>query len=954
LIKPFVLKRFLLLIILFYCQLPTANCQLSPYWQQQVNYKIDVTLNDADNTLDGFVKMDYHNNSPDTLYFIWIHLWQNAFKNDKTAFTDQDLENGSTDFYFSNADKRGYINRLDFKVNGEVAKTTDHPQHQDIVKLILPKPVAPNSVAKIETPYHVKLPYNFSRGGHIGQAYHITQWYPKPAVYDRKGWHPMPYLDQGEFYAEFGNYEVQITLPDNYVVASTGDLQNENEKQWLKNRKEIFWPPFRTKKLKTSGKKLPDENTTPSSSKTKTLQYKQNNVHDFAWFADKTYTVKTDTLQLPSGKIITANAFYYSKNKENWNNSIAMIKRAILTKSQWLGEYPYNVVSVVDGGNGGGMEYPTITLLDDGGSEKMLDFVINHEVGHNWFQAILGSNERTHPWMDEGMNTYYDNRYTLQQYGTTNLDIIQTKSKFINNRMPDDIQHTLLQTVIGVKKDQPIETVSEKFTAFNYNMVAYIKTGDWMKLLEDELGKEVFDKAMQEYYKRWQFKHPYPEDFKKTVEEVSGKNVDAAFSLLNKKGALKNKPVKKDIRFKTFFSLKETDKHNYIFASPAIGYNFYDKLMLGALVHNYTLPLTKFQFLIAPLYATKSKQLNGMGRLSYTFYPGENGQKFELAVAGATFSGDNYTDSTSTTHAQRFSKIVPSLKYVFANKNPRSSITKYIQWKTFLITEQGLLFTRDTVNQVDVITYPAESRYVNQLRFVLENNRVLYPYKGALQVEQGEGFVRAAFTGNYFFNYAKGGGMDVRLFAGKFFYLGDKTFVKQFETDRYHLNMTGPKGNEDYTYSNYFVGRNEFEKFSTQQIMIRDGGFKVRTDYLSNKIGKTDNWLVALNFTSTIPKVLNPFAVLPFKLPIKVFVDIGTYAEAWKKNAATGRFVYDAGLQLSLFKNTVNIYVPLLYSKEYKDYFKSTITEKRFLKNIAFSIDLQNISLKKLVPQIPF
>jgi hypothetical protein len=164
--------------------------------------------------------------------------------------------------------------------------------------------------------------------------------------------------------------------------------------------------------------------------------------------------------------------------------------------------------------------------------------------------------------------------------------------------------------------------------------------------------------------------------------------------------------------------------------------------------------------------------------------------------------------------------------------------------------------------------------------------------------------------------------------------------------------MTGPKGNEDYTYSNYFVGRNEFEKFPSQQIMIRDGGFKVRTDYLSNKIGKTDDWLAAANFTTTIPK-----AVIPFKLPLKIFVDVGTYAEAWKKNAPTARFVYDAGLQISLLKNVVNIYIPLLYSKEYKDYYKSIITEKGLpllLKKISFSIDLQNISLKKLVPQIPF
>jgi hypothetical protein len=475
-----------------------------------------------------------------------------------------------------------------------------------------------------------------------------------------------------------------------------------------------------------------------------------------------------------------------------------------------------------------------------------------------------------------------------------------------------------------------------------------------MKLLEDELGKSLFDSCMQAYYQRWQFKHPYPEDFKKVVEEISGRNVDATFSLLNKKGDLKKSVAKKDIRFASFFSLKETDKHNYIFASPAIGYNFYDKLMLGVVLHNYTLPFSKFQFVVAPLYATKSKQLNGLGRVSYNLFPGNNGQKLELALAGATFSGDNFTDSTNMTHAQSFSKIVPSIKYVFANKTPRSSITKFIQWKTFFIREQGLLFTRDTINQVDVITYPTESRYINQLQFVIENNRVLYPYNGVLQLEQGEGFARLAFTGNYYFNYAKRGGMNVRLFAGKFFYLGDKTFIKQFETDRYHLNMTGPKGYEDYTYSNYFVGRNEFDKFSNQQIMIRDGGFKVRTDFLSDKIGKTDDWLAAANFTTTIPDVINPLAVLPFRLPIKLFLDVGTYADAWKKNAATGRFIYDAGLQLSLFNNVLNIYVPLFYSKVYKDYFKSTITEKRFLKNIAFSIDIQNISLKKLQPQIPF
>lgn len=945
------MKRIISLFILFYCQLPAANCQTFPYWQQKLNYKIDVTLNDADNSLDGYIKMEYYNNSPDTLHFIWIHLWPNAYKNDKTAFTDQELENGSTRFYFSDADRRGYINRLDFKVNGTTARTEDHPQHQDIIKLILPEPIAPGSRAKIETPFHVKLPYVFSRSGQVDHAYQITQWYPKPAVYDRKGWHPMPYLDQGEFYSEFGDYEVQITLPENYIVAATGELQNESEQNWLKTKKPL---PKEPKQKKQDPKNKTKEITTVPAGKTKTIQFKQNNVHDFAWFADKYFIIKSDTLKLPSGPVISVNAFYYPENAEVWKNSIAMIKRAILTKSRWLGEYPYNIVSVVDGGNGGGMEYPTITVLESGGTEKMLDFVINHEVGHNWFMGILATNERTHPWMDEGMNTYYDNRYSLQQYGNTNIDIIQTRLKFINKRLPDDIQHTLLGTITGIKKDQPIETPSENFNILNYNMIAYIKTGEWMKLLEEELGRSLFDSCMQEYYRRWQFKHPYPEDFKKLIEEVSGKNLDATFSLLNKKGEIKKAATKKDIRFTSFFSLKETDKHNYIFAAPAVGYNFYDKLMPGVVLHNYTLPLTKFRFIVAPLYGTKSKQFNGMGRVSYSWYPGDNGRKFEIALAAASFSGDNFTDSANVVHNQRFSKIVPSLKYVFANRNPRSSITKFIQWKTFLISEQGLLFTRDTINQIDVITFPAINSYINQFRFVIENNRVLYPYKGEFQIEQGDGFARAAFTGNYFFNYPKGGGLDVRVFAGKFFYLGDKTFLRQFQTDRYHLNMTGPKGYEDYTYSNYFVGRNEFEKFSSQQIMIRDGGFKVRTDLLSNKIGKTDNWLAAANFTSPIPNIINPLSVLPFKIPIKMFLDIGTYADAWKKNAETGRFIYDAGLQLSLFRNVLNIYVPILYSKVYKDYIRSTIPEPRFWKNISFSIDIQNINLKRIIPQILF
>lgn len=910
----------LLLAILFTPFFMASQGQQSPYWQQQVNMQMKVTLNDRNQSLDADVQMEYINNSPDTLHFIWMHLWPNAYKNDRTAFSDQLLENGRTDFYFSKEEDKGYVNRLAFKVNNENASTQDHPQHQDIVKLLLPSPLPPAGKAIITTPFHVKLPKYFSRSGHINQFFTVTQWYPKPAVYDNKGWHPMPYLDQGEFYNNFGDYKVSITVPADYDVAATGERTDSS-----------------------------------SSDSSKTLTYAQDNILDFAWFAGKNFEVLHDTLQLDS-KVINVYAYYNPANRAYWTNSIAYMKSAIISKSKWLGEYPYRVATVVENAvepNGGGMEYPTITLVSTMTDEKMLDYLVNHEIGHNWFYGILASNERAYPWLDEGMNSYYDQRYFRQQYGQSEPDFFGGTSKFIEKRRPIAVQKLTLAAITAVEKDQPIITRAEDFTEINYSAIAYTKAAQWMQLLEQELGTLLFDSVMRSYYRAYAFKHPEPQDFKNIAETISGKPLDHLFARLHTKGSLEA-PQKKDIKVTSFFSLRDTDKHDYIFVAPAVGYNFYDKFMLGAFVHNYSLPATRLQFFAAPLYATGSKALNGIARMAYSWFPGSKGAKAELAIAGARFNADSFTDSTGKINYQPFTKLAPSLKFTFANRHARSTVTKFLQFKTFLISETGLRFTRDTINDIDVITYPKEDRILNQLQFVLENNRVLYPFNAAFQLEQGDGFLRTNFTGNYFFNYANGGGANVRLFAGKFFYTGDRTFLTQFETDRYHLNMTGPKGYEDYTYNNYFFGRNEFDGFANQQIMMRDGAFKVRTDLLSSKIGKTDDWLAAMNFTSSIPKAVNPLSILPFQLPLKVFADIGTYAQAWEKNAGTPRFLFDAGIQLSLLKNTVNVYVPLLYSKVYSDYFKSTITEQRFLKNISFSVDLQNATLKKLFPQIPF
>lgn len=924
------------------CSLQLAA--LSQYWQQKVDFTIEVTLNDKEKTLDAFEKIIYKNNSPDTLQFIWFHLWPNAYKNDRTAFSDQQLELGNTDFYFSDKEKKGYINRLDFKVNGITAKTKDHLQYIDIVKLILPKPLLPHQQIVITTPFHEKLPYNFSRGGYDGESFQITQWYPKPAVYDKNGWHAMPYLEQGEFYSGFGSFDVRITVPENYVVAATGELQNAAEKKWFSERSNFKWKPEKQKlKSKSGTVKTVTKSFPTSSGQTKTLQYQQDSIHDFAWFADKRFIVNTDTCQLPSGRIINVYSFYTPQEETTWKNSIQYSKDAVRFYSNEVGEYPYPVVSVVQGPQsfGGGMEYPTITVISPVSSSKELDEVLAHEIGHNWFYGILATNERNHPWMDEGINSFYQYKYMQLKYGRTK-----------GNEL-------LFQTLAARKKDQPIETRSEQFSKINYGLVAYHKTAEWIQLLENKLGSEILKTQMHNYFEQWKFKHPQPADFKAIFQPSLGNKTDEIFSLLNTKGIL---PDNKLSGFKivspfikgSVKSYLQNPTKNILLISPAAGINGYDKFMIGGLISNYKLPPNNFQFFAAPMYGTDSKKFTGLGKLNYTIMPHGAVGKADIFLNAARFTMNEYIDSFGKKYVAQFNKIVPGIKFTFKEKDPRSSIIKYIQWKIFFINEDNFHFATDTTI-VNLDTgyrqkiFLTENNYkVNQLQLVYQNNRALYPFKYLFSIEKINELIRPALTVNYFFNYPKSEGLSVRFFAGKIFYVNGRTETKTFKYDRFALNMTGPNGYEDYTYSNFFVGRNKFEGAASQQIMMRDGGFKFRTDLLNPEIGKTDQWLLALNLSSSVPEKINPLSLLPVKIPLKVYADIGTYAAAWERNSSADRFLFDAGLQLSVLKDFLNIYIPVIHSAAFKQYYKSYLPDQRFLRSISFTLNFYNKTVSDL------
>ena len=334
------IKRFIIFSY-FLCYAVFNISAQENYFQQEVNYKIDVTLNDVTHELSAFEKIQYINNSKAPLDFIYFHLWANAYKNNETALAKQLLENGDTKMYFAKPNELGYIDSLNFLVNGQPIKWEYDKKHIDICKLYLNSPIKPGDTIIITTPFHVKLPSaKISRLGHIGQAYAITQWYPKPAVFDREGWHPMPYLNQGEFYSEFGSYDVKISLPKNYLLAATGDRINEaEEEQWLLSKVE------ETKQFIAQKKYSNDNSFPPSEKEYKTIQFKQYRVHDFAWFADKRFHVLKGNIVLPrSGKEVDTWAFFTNSEPELWEKSIEYINDATLFYSKMNGEDRKSVV----------------------------------------------------------------------------------------------------------------------------------------------------------------------------------------------------------------------------------------------------------------------------------------------------------------------------------------------------------------------------------------------------------------------------------------------------------------------------------------------------------------------------------------------------------------------------------------------------------------------------------
>lgn len=493
----------------------SASGQPGPkYWQNSADYIINVSLNADKKEVTASQHIVYTNNSPDEMKFVWMQLDQNLFKKDSRGNATIPLSNSRYGDKGQGFD--GGYNIKSVKVDGHVAKYTITDTRMQID---LPKQLKGNgSKLKISIDYSFVSPdYGSDRMGVLdtknGKIFTMAQWFPRMAVYDDiLGWNNWPYLGAGEFYLNYGNVEANITVPSNYYVVGSGELLNQKEMYTASQNK--LWDQAKNSDKTVVIRSATDVSASSPTTEpgTKTWKFRINQTRDFAWAASPSFIIDAAKINLPSGKKSLAISAYpvESDGQAAWSRSTEYTKASIEHYSKEWYEYTYPAATNV-AGNEGGMEYPGIVFCHYKSKGESLWGVTDHEFGHNWFPMIVGSNERKHAWMDEGFNTFI-NEISTREFN---------KGEYHKERPLRSMANYLFSD-----KLEAVETAPDNMRESSIGALAYYKPGAAMMVLRDKiLGPERFDKAFREYIDRWAFKHPVPDDFYRTMENVTGEDL---------------------------------------------------------------------------------------------------------------------------------------------------------------------------------------------------------------------------------------------------------------------------------------------------------------------------------------------------------------------------------------------------------------------------------------------
>jgi hypothetical protein len=480
------------------------------YWQQRADYRIAATLDTGQHRLRGREIIHYTNNSPDTLSYVWMFLDQNiCAPNSVTNQLDQPalVFLGST-FDFSCKGVNGGVTLERVTVLRRAVRPVIYGT---TMRIDLPRPLAPGGALDLELAWHFPVPdYGAGRMGRDGSLYQIAQWYPRLAVYDDvRGWNHEPYIGAGEFYLEYGSFDVTLTLPAGYVVAATGVLRNPEQVLTAAQRSRLGIARTSTHPVAiiTADEAGDAERTRPASKGQLTWRFTADNVRDFAFAAGA--VLRWDASAYDGILIQT----FYRPKANRWEEANRMGHEAIKYFSEQWYRYPYPQATTVEGPVEG-MEYPMLTFVPNSPSREEQQWVLSHEFGHEWFPMVVGSNERLYPWMDEGFNTFIDLAGAAHYFdGTPYGDSIQVHPLHL---YPDHAVPGQEQPLIS----RPVESKDLFWTG-------YQKPALMLQTLRYEvLGKDRFDYAFREYIKAWAFKHPAPADFFRVMRDASGMDLD--------------------------------------------------------------------------------------------------------------------------------------------------------------------------------------------------------------------------------------------------------------------------------------------------------------------------------------------------------------------------------------------------------------------------------------------
>ncbi len=500
--------------------LPTANSFRSGsgapgahYWQNRADYTLAATLDTATHTLKGQLVLKYTNNSPDTLRFIWLQTEQNAFKNNSlnSFIFPQDSRFGARGF--EGGDVFEKLEQLTGPSGSPKRTKLNTRNNETVTRVDLAEPLAPGKTATLDMAWHFLIPeHGADRMGRDGSLYELAQWYPRVNVYDDvRGWNTEPYLGQGEFYLDYGNYELSVTVPAGYIVAATGALTNASE----------VLPAAQVARLARAAKsdsviriiteaELNSGVARPKKTGMLTWKFSAKNVRDAVFAASPDYQWDAS-----SYKGSLAMAYYRPTAAVNWHDAADQSRMSIQEYSERWYPYPWPHISAVEGPISG-MEYPMIAMENKSEDKYDLYNVVTHEIGHMWFPMIVGSNERMYMWQDEGFNTFINLFSEARRYPEKGDQMA---------RAANDRSQVEAYMVRGI--DKPVNMGPDRIDPRMLGLSAYVKPGVGLQLLREEiLGHEAFDDAFRTYINRWAFKHPTPSDFFRTMEDVAGRRLD--------------------------------------------------------------------------------------------------------------------------------------------------------------------------------------------------------------------------------------------------------------------------------------------------------------------------------------------------------------------------------------------------------------------------------------------